>query len=103
MADQLSNLPVDSSISNHEDIQVVNELFKKHGSSMNHVVQEFKVPLIFTLFFIILSLPLATTGINYLAPSLAKESDNLFMILAKAFIFMILAYFVQNYSNLIVK
>ena len=42
MADQLSNLPVDSSISNHEDIQVVNELFKKHGSSMNHVVQEFK-------------------------------------------------------------
>lgn len=98
MADLLDKLPTDSSIPNHQEIQVVNELFKKHDKSFFTVVNEFKNPLICGLVYIILALPISTNGINYLIPSIEKNPENLFMILIKTLIFVIIIYYIQNYK-----
>tara|TARA_A100001011_G_C14146793_1_gene772237 strand:+ start:102 stop:410 length:309 start_codon:yes stop_codon:yes gene_type:complete len=99
MADALSRLPVDSTIPNHDEISMVNELFKKHGSTMDKVIDEFRSPIIYTLIFIVLSLPISTRAVNYLFPSILNEDGNLFTILAKAIVFIILVYVVQNYTH----
>ena len=52
MADSISRLPTDSTIPHHNDIVMVNELFKKHGSTMDKVVEEFRSPIIYTMVFI---------------------------------------------------
>ena len=101
MADSISRLPIDSSIPRHQDIAMVNELFKKHGSTMEKVVDEFRSPIIYTILFVFLSLPLTTRGINYLCPAISNEDGNLVVILSKAIIFLILIYIVQNYTRVV--
>ena len=100
MADPISRLPIDSSIPHHQDIAMVNELFKKHGSTMDKVMDEFRGPIIYTGLFIFLSLPITTQGINYLCPTISNEEGNLFVILSKAIIFLILIYVIQNYTQM---
>jgi len=100
MADSISRLPTDTTIPHHQDIAMVNELFKKHGSTMNKVVDEFRSPIIYTMVFILLSLPITTRCINYLCPTIANEDGNLFVILSKAIIFLIIVYVVQNYTRI---
>jgi len=103
MADPLAKLPIDSSIPHHNDIVMVNELFKKHSSTMDSVMQEFRIPIIYTVVFIILSLPITGKGINYLCPSITNNPDNLFFIGLKALIFLLLVYMVQNYTTITKK
>jgi hypothetical protein len=100
MADSISRLPTDSTIPHHNEIVMVNELFKKHGSTMDKVVEEFRSPIIYTMVFILLSLPIATRAINYLCPAIASDDGNLFAILSKAIIFLIIVYVVQNYTRI---
>lgn len=100
MADSISRLPTDSTIPHHNDIVMVNELFKKHGSTMDKVVEEFRSPIIYTMVFILLSLPLTTRAINYLCPSIANDEGNMFSILTKAIVFLIIVYVVQNYTRM---
>ena len=100
MADSLSKLPIDSTIPHHNDIRMVNELFQKHGTAMDSVVTEFRTPIIYTALFILLSLPAANNTINYLVPSMSTDPENLILIFAKAFVFIILIYGVQHYTRL---
>ena len=100
MADSISRLPVDSTIPNHQDIVMVNELFQKHGSTMENVMNEFRNPMIYTIIFILLSSPFTTRAVNYLFPSIADDPDNLFSILSKAVVFLIIVYVIQNYTRM---
>jgi hypothetical protein len=100
MADSIAQLPTDTTIPNHKDIVMVNELFKKHGSTMDKVVDEFRSPIIYTIIFVLISLPITTQGINYLFPSISNENGNLFVILSKAIIFLIIIYVIQNYTRI---
>ena len=100
MADSISQLPTDNTIPNHKDIVMVNELFKKHGNTMDKVVDEFRNPIIYTIIFIFLSLPITTKGINYLCPMIENDNNNLFAILTKALIFLVIIYVAQNYIRM---
>jgi len=103
MADKLSNLPIDSSIPNHKDIQTVNEIFKKHKSSMDNVANEFKIPFLYGVLFIFLSLPFINSILSSSLPSLvstnSEKSNNLMLLVIKGFIFMLLVFCIQNFLN----
>lgn len=100
MADSINRLPVDSSIPHHQDIAMVNQLFEKHGSTMENIMKEFRNPLIYTIIFIILSSSFTSRSVNYLFPSISDDPDNLFSILVKAFAFLLIVYVVQNYTRM---
>lgn len=100
MADSLSSLPTDNTIPHHNELKVVNELFKKHGNSFDSIVGEFKVPIIYGIIFFILSLPVSTNCINYIVPSIEKDDTNVFTILIKTLLFILLVYIIINYDKL---
>lgn len=100
MSDLINKLPTDTTVPNHKDLVIVNELFKNHDSTMTSIANEFQEPFIYTIIFIILSLPLSSRMVNYCVPSIENDSKNLFMIGIKAMIFLLLIYIIQNYSKI---
>ena len=67
--DSIANLPVDDNEPKHEEIQIVNTLFKEHKSTLNKLVIEVKDLLIIGILFILLSLPQTDSIIQKVIPS----------------------------------
>ena len=100
MSDALSSLPTDNTIPNHDELKTVNELFKNHGNSFESIITEFKIPIIYGAIFFVLSLPVCNTTINYFVPSIEKDNSNIFTILIKTMVFILLVYVVMNFNKL---
>ena len=100
MSDSLSSLPTDNTIPHHNELKTVNELFQKHGNSFDSIVGEFKTPITYGIFFFLLSLSTTTSAINYLVPSIEKNETNVFTILIKTLIFILVVYIYINYEKL---
>jgi hypothetical protein len=56
-ADHINQLPDDQTQPSHNEIMIVNSLFKEHGNTMNVIFKEIQDSLIIGLLFIVFSLP----------------------------------------------
>jgi hypothetical protein len=96
LADPIIQLPTDNIQPNQQEIKIVNSLFQKHGNDIETIVNELKDSIIAGLLFIVLSLPQVDQIIKSFFPSL--NESPIILTLVKALIFIILFYFIKNYS-----
>jgi hypothetical protein len=96
MADPIAQLPTDNSKPNHDELTVVNTLFKNHKNTIETVANEMKDSVIAGILFIILSLPQVDDFIK----SLLTFTNNspILLTLIKALIFVLLFYLIKNYA-----
>jgi len=96
MADPIVQLPTDNVEPNQAELEIVNTLFKKHGNTIDTIVDEMKDCIIAGILFLILSLPQVDTMIASFVPSVGESKIILTVI--KAIVFIILFYFIKNYT-----
>ena len=96
MADPIVQLPTDNISPNHDELTIVNTLFKKHSNTIETVANEMKDSIIAGILFIILSLP----QVDEFIKSLLTFTNNsaILLTIVKAFIFVILFYLIKNYA-----
>lgn len=94
--DAIDQLPVDESMPSHDEINMVNTLFKKERGAMAKIFDEIKSVLIVAGLFIIFSLPIVDTTLQNLIP--ITRNSWIILISIKAIIVMIIFYFISNLS-----
>jgi len=76
MADSINNLPVDNSPPNHDEVQVMNTIFKENISTMDRIVKGLKNVLIVAVILYILLLP---QTMNLLEKYLPSTSSSVYL------------------------
>jgi hypothetical protein len=94
-SDLLTQLPVDKIQPSHEEIQIVDVLFKNHTSTMNLIFNEAKESLIVAILFILFSIPQIDDIIKKFLP--ITENSIYFLIVIKAAILMILFWLIKYF------
>lgn len=92
--DALDQLPVDKSMPSHDEINMVNMLFKKEKSTMAKIFDEIKSVLFVAALFIIFSLPIIDTTLHNLIP--ITQTSWMILISIKAVAVMIIYYLISN-------
>ena len=97
MADSLQQLPVDSSVPNHEEAALVNSLFQKNSKGLLNILSEMRSAIIAGILFILFSFPQVDSMFN----SIFKVTKNspILLVCIKAILFIILLYFILNFSE----
>ena len=97
MADSLQQLPVDSSVRNHEEAALVNSLFQKNSKGITNILSEMRSAIIAGILFILFSFPQVDSMFN----SIFKVTKNspILLVCIKAILFIILLYFILNFSE----
>lgn len=92
-SDLLAQLPVDKIQPSHEEIQMVDVLFKNHNNTINLIFKEAKESLIVAILFILFSIPQIDDIIKKFLP--ITENSIYFLILFKALFVMILFWLIK--------
>jgi len=85
--DNIADLPIDNTQPNHEELRIVNTLFKEHKNTINTLVVEMKDLLIIGILFILLSLPQVDSIIQKVIP--ASVNSIYVLVGIKALIIML--------------
>ena len=101
MADLVHQLPVDSSIPNNEEINIINSLFQQNSKGITSIISEMKSAIIAGILFILFSFPQIDNMFNSIF-NVTKTSPIL-LVCIKAFLFTILLYFILNFSDSRIK
>lgn len=94
-ADIISQLPADNTNPTHNELKIVDTLFKHHGGEMNSIFNEAKDTILIGIIFIALSLPTIDNIIRKLLP--VTEKSEYFLIFAKSIVFMLLYWVVKHF------
>lgn len=81
-ADPLGQLPADTTQPSHNEMKIVDQLFKKHTSTMNVVVNEMKDSFLVALIIVIMSLPQVDRFFERFFPTLGNSPHLLIGIKA---------------------
>lgn len=93
--DSLAQLPTDTTSPTHNELEIVDTLFKKHSGEMNSIFEESKSSIIAGLLFIAFSLSQTDDLIRKFLPSVASSP---YMLLAfKAAAFVALLWIINHY------
>jgi hypothetical protein len=98
--DIIDNLPSDQTVPSHNEIRIVDTLFKKQKGVISKILQSSKDILLVGLLFLILSLPVIDGFIQRFFP--ITMTSPYFLVGIKAVIFMII-FFILNNLNLVRK
>lgn len=93
--DIISDLPADETQPSHNEIRIVNALFKEHNNTLTAILKEGQDAILVALLFIILSFPQIDDMIKRFLP--VTEKSEYFLIGFKALIIMILFWIVKHY------
>lgn len=95
MGDYLKTLPTDSTVSTFNELNIVNTLFTSQKNEISKMTSGIKDVILAGVLFFLLALPLID---NFLGNSLNMiKNSNILMTAAKAVIFMILFFVLQNF------
>jgi len=92
--DAIDQLPVDESVPSHDEINMLNTLFKKEKGVIAKIFDEIKGVIIVAALFIIFSLPIIDTTLHNIIP--ITQNSWIILILIKATAVMIIFYFLSN-------
>lgn len=94
--DALNQLPVDDTHPSHDEIMMVNELFKKEKNTITKILDEVKSVILVAVLFIVFSLPVIDTTLHRFIPM--TQNSWIILTLIKAVAFMIIFYLISNIS-----
>jgi len=94
-ADLISVLPTNQYQPSHNELRIVDTLFKQHGGTMNKIVNEAKDSVFIGILFIILSMPQVDESVKKLVP-MAQNSPYI-LILVKALILIVAFWLIKNF------
>lgn len=94
--DAIDNLPVDESQPSHDEIRMVNELFKKERSTLTKLLDEVKSVILVAVLFVIFSLPIVDTTLHKFVP--ITQNSWIILTVIKAIAVMVIFYFISNIS-----
>lgn len=92
--DNLDQLPTDKTQPTHEEMRIINTLFKENNSSAGKLFIEFRPLVILAILFIIVSLPQVEDFIKKLPIHIPNNSYV--MLILKALILVFAYYFINN-------
>jgi hypothetical protein len=93
--DVIRQLPVDKTNPTHEELQIVNTLFKKHEGDINNIFNEAKDAVLVGIIYILFSLPQLDEYIKKFLPITNKSPY--FLVLIKALSAIILYWVVKHF------
>lgn len=99
-ADILENLPTNKNQPSHNEIKIVDTLFKKHTSAISNITKEFKDNILIGVLFFILSLPQVDALFK---KYISVTNSSLYMLLLVKTIFFIVALWIIKNSKLLKK
>jgi hypothetical protein len=94
-SDLVSTLPVDKVQPSHEELQMVDMLFKQHNGTMNKIFVEAKESLIVGILFILFSIPQVDDIIQRFIP--ITQNSIYILILIKTSFVMILFWITKHF------
>lgn len=94
-SDIIEQLPVDNQIPTHDEINLINTIFKKEKTNIQKILEEFKSVFIIGILYILLSF----TAIDNFIKNYIPFSHNypLIIVIIKAIIFTVLVWVINNY------
>lgn len=93
-ADPIEQLPLDKSNPSHNEIQLLDMVFKQEQSTISKVASEMKIYIVLVVLYVLLALPQFDEYLSKLLPSI---SESFYMItVIKGFLLMITFYFISN-------
>lgn len=93
-ADPISQLPADQTQPSHNELMIVNSLFKDHGNSINIIFKEMQDAILVGILFITLSLPQIDDMIKRILPM--TQNSIYILLLVKAIIVMALFWLIKH-------
>ena len=93
-SDNIDSLPIDQSQVNHQEIQIMDTLFKRNKTLMDTIFTEAKDVVIVGLLFLIFMIPQVDELIKKVVPS-ANNSEYILMV-GKMGIFMLSYFILKN-------
>ena len=93
--DIIKNLPTDQSVPSHNELQIIDMLFKQKQGTIQYILSQMKDVIIVGLLFIIFSLPHCDGLISKFIPSL--QSSQYMLLLGKALLFMLCYFVLKNW------
>jgi hypothetical protein len=94
-SDLLTDLPSDKIQPSHEELQLVNMLFKQHNSTMYLIFNEAKEALFVGILFILFSIPQLDDLIKKFIP--IANNSIYFLIIIKALLLMLLFWLIKHF------
>lgn len=94
-ADIIAQLPVDETQPTHNELRIVNTLFKDHQNTVNKLANEAKDSVIIGILFVVFSLPQLDEIIGRFYPTTQKSPYLL--IFVKVLIIMVLFWVVKHF------
>ena len=95
-ADIIDELPTDHTVPSHNEIKIVNNLFKQNKNGMYRILDELKTALIIGVLFIIFSIPQVDDLIKRVIPSSYAGSIYI-LLLVNAILLVVVFYFINNF------
>ena len=96
--DYINKLPTDNHLPTHDEISIVNSLFKKDQTKIIKIISELKLSILVSILFIIFSLPIVDQLIKKFIP--VTTNNNIFLLVVKGFLFAIVFYILSNLNTL---
>jgi hypothetical protein len=94
-ADVLSNLPSDKTQPSHNELHIVDTLFKQHGNGINAMVNESKDAVLVGLLFVIFSLPIVDGLVKrFVTPA---QNSPYILVGVKALMVMVAYWLVKHF------
>jgi hypothetical protein len=95
--DVITQLPVDKTTPTHEELQIVNTLFKKHGGNIKIMFNEAKDAVLVGIIYILFSLPQLD---DYIKKFLPITTKSVYFLLLIKVVFAIILYWVVKHFYL---
>ena len=95
MADSIETLPIDNNPVNHDEIKMVDTLFK-HKNNISNVVTELKDSIAAGILFGLFLTPYPDKALNFLIP--ITKNSQIIMFIVKILLFVILLYVIKNFA-----
>ena len=94
-ADHISQLPADQTQPSHNELMIVNSLFKNHGNAINAVFKEIQDAVLVGILFIVLSLPQIDDMIKKMLPM--TQNSIYILLLVKAITIIALFWLIKHF------
>mgnify|MGYP003981706667 CR=1 FL=1 len=96
MADSINKLPTDKSTINHDEIKIVDKIFKENENKISNIMNDFRDAILGAVLYIILSMPMVDSLLKSFIP--IANNSPIFLMIFKAILFVFLFYFIRNFA-----
>lgn len=92
--DPINRLPTDASIPSHDELQIINSIFRENKASGGRIFEEAKEVVILVILFIVLSIEPLDKGLKKVVPA---ANNQYVLILIKGIILGVAFYVIKNF------